>query len=122
MSPEDPWTTDILRDCPACGLPAEVVERFGVDGSPRPVEHLKLVCVAGHWVTAPVDSLALTDHPREDGSHPLRLANVSELAVGGSARLRPRRLVRRLKRVWKELDYAQRRLFEIQTGVPVTEQ
>jgi hypothetical protein len=25
-----------------------------------------------------------------------------------------------VKRVWAELDYAQRRLFEIRTGVPVT--
>jgi hypothetical protein len=26
----------------------------------------------------------------------------------------------RLRRVWSELDYAQRRMFEIRTGVPVT--
>jgi hypothetical protein len=27
----------------------------------------------------------------------------------------------RAKAIWKELDYAQRRLFEIQTGIPVLE-
>ena len=30
-----------------------------------------------------------------------------------------KRLARRFRRVWAELDYAQRRSFEIQTGVPL---
>jgi hypothetical protein len=30
-----------------------------------------------------------------------------------------RRLPRRLRRVWSELDYAQRRAFEIRTGIPL---
>jgi hypothetical protein len=29
------------------------------------------------------------------------------------------RAIRRLKRLWAELDYAQRRSFELRTGVPV---
>jgi hypothetical protein len=28
--------------------------------------------------------------------------------------------IRRIKHTWGELDYAQRRLFEIRTGIPVT--
>ena len=44
-----------LRDCPECGLPAEILDRFMVDGSPHPVEHIKLTCVVGHWFTLPVD-------------------------------------------------------------------
>jgi hypothetical protein len=31
-----------------------------------------------------------------------------------------RRGFRRAKRIWSELGYAQRRLFELRTGVPVT--
>jgi hypothetical protein len=31
------------------------------------------------------------------------------------------RILLRVKHVWQELDYAQRKLFEVQTGVPVTE-
>jgi hypothetical protein len=31
------------------------------------------------------------------------------------------RSIRRLARVWADLDYAQRRLFEIQTGIPVND-
>ena len=30
-----------------------------------------------------------------------------------------KRLARRFRQVWSELDYAQRRAFEIRTGVPV---
>ena len=36
-----------------------------------------------------------------------------------SATSKTGRVVKRLKRLWGELDYAQRRSFEIQTGVPV---
>ena len=46
-----------LVECPACGLPAEIIDRFMIDGSPSPVEHVKLMCVVRHWFTAPTDSL-----------------------------------------------------------------
>jgi hypothetical protein len=36
-----------------------------------------------------------------------------------SATSKAGRVVKRLKRLWGELDYAQRRSFELQTGVPV---
>jgi len=34
-----------LLECPACGLPAEIADRFTLGGAPDPVEHVKLVCV-----------------------------------------------------------------------------
>jgi hypothetical protein len=34
-------------------------------------------------------------------------------------RLRISRFVRRIREVWAELDYAQRRLLEIRTGLPL---
>jgi hypothetical protein len=46
-----------LFECPACGLPAEVTDRFTLGGTPGPVEHVKLVCLAGHWCTPPADRL-----------------------------------------------------------------
>jgi len=46
-----------LLNCPTCGLPAEITDRFTLDGAPTPVEHVKLVCVKGHWCTPPVDQL-----------------------------------------------------------------
>jgi hypothetical protein len=43
--------------CPRCGLPATITDRLTLNGSPGPVEHAQLVCVAGHWCTPPIESL-----------------------------------------------------------------
>ena len=51
---------DELLDCPTCGGPAEITDRFVLDGAPGPVEHVKIVCVRRHWYTLPVDHPALT--------------------------------------------------------------
>jgi hypothetical protein len=56
-----------LVECPACGLPAEITDRFTLDGAPGPVEHVKLVCVTRHWFTIPVDMLRGAEEP---GSRP----------------------------------------------------
>lgn len=53
-----------LLECPSCGLPAAITDRFTLGGAPRPVEHVKLVCVAGHWCTPPVDQLSGTELER----------------------------------------------------------
>jgi hypothetical protein len=50
-----------LVDCPACNLPAEIVDRFTLYGVPRPVELVKIVCVARHWFTVPTDTLPTGD-------------------------------------------------------------
>jgi hypothetical protein len=46
-----------LVDCPGCGLPAEITDRFTLDGIPGPVDHVKVFCVRRHWYTLPVDVL-----------------------------------------------------------------
>jgi hypothetical protein len=56
--------TDPLLNCPTCGLPAEITDRFTLDGAPSPVEHVKLVCVKRHWYTLPVDQLSVA-HPQQ---------------------------------------------------------
>jgi len=91
---------DALLDCPLCGLPAEIVARFTFDGSPGPVEHVKLACVAGHWFTLPVDSLRLP-------------------AATSAPHSIVRRIVSALKEFWREYDYAGRRMLEIRLGVPM---
>ena len=48
---------NLLLECPHCGLPAEITERFTLGGVPGPVEHVKLVCVVGHWFTPPADQV-----------------------------------------------------------------
>ena len=47
--------------CPSCGLPATITDRFTLHGSPGPVEHVRLVCVAGHRFTPPI-SRCQVDH------------------------------------------------------------
>jgi hypothetical protein len=50
-----------LLECPACGLPAEITDRFVLNGAPAPVEHVKIACVRRHWFTLPVDVLAAAE-------------------------------------------------------------
>ena len=46
-----------LVECPTCGLPAEITDRFELGGAPEPIEHVKVVCIRRHWYTLPVDML-----------------------------------------------------------------
>jgi hypothetical protein len=78
--------TDGLLDCPACGLPAEIVDRFTLDGSPYPVDHLKVVCLAGHWFTPPAEYPSLVK-PERDGQ------SVDASEIGAAARARLSRLL-----------------------------
>jgi hypothetical protein len=50
-----------LVDCPACGLPAEITDRFTLGGAPEPVEHVKVVCVRRHSYTLPVDMVPVSE-------------------------------------------------------------
>ena len=50
-------TPGVLVDCPTCGLPADITDRFTLGGAPVPVEHVKLICVRRHGHTLPVDML-----------------------------------------------------------------
>ena len=61
-----------LLNCPTCGLPAEITDRFMLDGVPTPVEHVKLVCIAGHWYTPPVDQLPAEEPARHQAQHSVR--------------------------------------------------
>lgn len=42
-----------LIDCPVCGLPADVIDRFTLDSTGGPVPHLRTRCLAGHALTYP---------------------------------------------------------------------
>jgi hypothetical protein len=37
--------------CPQCGAPAWITERFWLDSTDGPVEHLKTGCLSKHWLT-----------------------------------------------------------------------
>jgi hypothetical protein len=58
----------MFLDCPAyldrdgtrrCGLPAEVADQYTLRSTDGPVECARIACLAGHWFSAPVESLVL---------------------------------------------------------------
>jgi len=44
--------------CPECGTPAEVTDRFALESTDGPMEHLKVICVRRHWFLMSTRSLA----------------------------------------------------------------
>lgn len=44
-------------DCPECGLPAEVLDRFVLESTDGPVEMIKIRCIKGSPFLMPVSSL-----------------------------------------------------------------
>jgi hypothetical protein len=64
-------TPGALVECPTCGVPAEITDRFTLAGAPGPVEHVKVVCVRRHWYTLPVDvfpvSAPVSEHTSTTG-------------------------------------------------------
>ena len=46
--------------CPHCGAPAQITERFWLDSTAGPVEHLKTGCVNNHWLTPLAETLTST--------------------------------------------------------------
>jgi hypothetical protein len=43
--------------CPDCGVPAEITERFSLRSTDGPVDHVALICVAGHHFRMATDRL-----------------------------------------------------------------
>ncbi len=44
--------------CPQCGAPARITDRFWLDSTDGPVEHLKTGCVNHHWLTPLAGTIA----------------------------------------------------------------
>lgn len=64
MNKHEPDETNLvpgaLVDCPTCGLPAEITDRFTLGVAPEPVEHLRVVCARRHWYSLPVDTFRVS--------------------------------------------------------------
>jgi hypothetical protein len=43
--------------CPECGGAGRMTERFWLDSTDGPVEHLKTGCVNNHWLTPRVETV-----------------------------------------------------------------
>ncbi len=51
-----------MRDsipCRQCGAPAQITERFWLDSTDGPVEHLKIGCLSKHWFTPRAETVRL---------------------------------------------------------------
>jgi len=68
--PDNELAREALVDCPTCGLPAEIIDRFILRGTPRPIEHVKILCVRRHWYTLPVDTFPVSAPALVDISSP----------------------------------------------------
>jgi hypothetical protein len=44
--------------CPECRAPAEITDRFALESTDGPIEHVRLQCVHRHWFLMPTASLA----------------------------------------------------------------
>ena len=44
--------------CPQCGASARISERFWLESTAGPVEHLKIGCVNNHWLTPLAETVA----------------------------------------------------------------
>jgi hypothetical protein len=64
----NPDAVTTALDCPGCGAPMEIIDRFTLYGVPEPVEHVKVRCIVGHWYTIPTDWLARGPQPRRRGA------------------------------------------------------
>jgi hypothetical protein len=60
-----------LVGCPACGAPAEVVDRYVLESTDGPIEHATVACAARHRFTVLVERL---DTPRPTGKEEGRWA------------------------------------------------
>lgn len=46
-----------IVSCPTCALPASVADRFCLDSTDGPIEHVRISCVGGHSLVQMVDGV-----------------------------------------------------------------
>jgi hypothetical protein len=61
-----------IISCPQCGAPAEITQRFWLDSTDGPIQHLRIICVSKHWLTPRSDTVdqqwpATRSQPRAPG-------------------------------------------------------
>ena len=64
--------------CPECGAPAEVTDRFALESTDGPMEHVRVVCVRRHWFLM---TTAMLDRARQPASRSAAAATRSSAAV-----------------------------------------
>ena len=56
-----------LVGCPACSAPAEITDRFVLESTGGPVEHVTVWCVARHRFTMTAEHLPSVSRRKEPG-------------------------------------------------------
>jgi hypothetical protein len=49
--------------CPECDLPAQIVDRFTLQSTDGPIDHVKIACFGGHWFTPQANELETFSAP-----------------------------------------------------------
>jgi len=52
--------------CPECGAPAEVTDRFALESTDGPIEHVRVMCVRRHWFLMATETLAAGHRPARE--------------------------------------------------------
>ncbi len=66
-----------LTPCPQCGLPAEIRERFRLQSTDGPVDHVAVACIDGHHFRMAADRLPAAPAERPRGFDPVGLRMTS---------------------------------------------
>jgi hypothetical protein len=80
------WDMPQLTPCPQCGLPAEIRERFRLQSTDGPVDHVAVGCVDGHHFRMAEDRLPAAPVAQSRGSirsarHDMGVANDLVVAI-----------------------------------------
>jgi hypothetical protein len=72
--------------CPECAAPAEVTDRFTLESTDGPMEHVRVVCVRRHWFLLATASL---HQARQPARRSAAAATRSSVAVSATRTCRP---------------------------------
>jgi hypothetical protein len=66
-----------LTPCPQCGMPAEITDRFCLDSTDGPIEHVALSCIDGHHFRMAADRLPAPPLAPPSGSGAAKAERIS---------------------------------------------
>ena len=71
-------TTLDLVGCPQCAEQAEVVDRFVLESTDGPIEHVKIQCARRHWFTMTTEGLTSGRVPAARSTDRARVVRTGE--------------------------------------------
>ena len=68
--------------CPECGSIARVLDRFVLESTDGPVEHVRTQCVRRHWFVLPAGSVGAPSAPAPDAPATVRGTGLGAAGCG----------------------------------------